>query len=164
MPQHKDLMGTDLHENKGVATASDNFVATALSGATVWQKVTTSNIDTASIPSINVRSIHTKFVNAGLTEKTYVTVPFKGTLTKVDTVLESALAGADAVLTVRNNAGSSAGTITVALSGSAAGDKDSLVPASNNTFVVGDNLSIESDGGPSNSPVIAVCYTFTVTS
>ena len=69
MPQHKDLTGTDLHENKGVATASDNFVATALSGATVWQKIATNNIDTSSIPSINVRSIHTKFVNAGLTEK-----------------------------------------------------------------------------------------------
>lgn len=41
---HKTLSGTDLHENKGAAAATDDYVATATSGATVWKKLTASNL------------------------------------------------------------------------------------------------------------------------
>lgn len=41
---HKTLSGAQLHENKGVASATDNTVATASSGATVWQKLTASHL------------------------------------------------------------------------------------------------------------------------
>ena len=41
---HSGLTGTNLHENKGVAAATDNTVATAVSGATVWAKLTASNL------------------------------------------------------------------------------------------------------------------------
>jgi len=42
--EHSTLTGTNLHENKGVATATDDFVATATSGATVWKKLTAANL------------------------------------------------------------------------------------------------------------------------
>ena len=42
--EHSTLTTTNLHENKGVSTASDNTVATAVSGATVWAKLTASNL------------------------------------------------------------------------------------------------------------------------
>ena len=41
---HSTLTSSNLHENKGVATATDDFVATATSGATVWKKLTASNL------------------------------------------------------------------------------------------------------------------------
>lgn len=47
---HKNLAGTQLHENKGVAAATNNTVATASSGATVWQKLTASHLTTTGNP------------------------------------------------------------------------------------------------------------------
>jgi hypothetical protein len=41
---HKSLTGTDLHENKGVSSASNGQVATASGGVTVWQKLTATNL------------------------------------------------------------------------------------------------------------------------
>lgn len=41
---HSTLTGSNLHENKGVSSATDNTVATAVSGATVWSKLTASNL------------------------------------------------------------------------------------------------------------------------
>lgn len=41
---HSSLTGSNLHENKGVAAATDNTVATASSGATSWQKLTASHL------------------------------------------------------------------------------------------------------------------------
>lgn len=47
---HKSLTGADLHENKGAASAADNTVATATSGATVWKKLTNANLDPTGNP------------------------------------------------------------------------------------------------------------------
>lgn len=47
---HKLLTGTDLHENKGAAAASDDYVATATDGATVWKKLTAANLATTGNP------------------------------------------------------------------------------------------------------------------
>lgn len=47
---HSTLTGSNLHENKGVSTATDNTVATAVSGATVWAKLTHSNLTTTGNP------------------------------------------------------------------------------------------------------------------
>lgn len=43
---HKTLSGTQLHENKGVSTASNNDVATCTASATVWQKLTHNHLTT----------------------------------------------------------------------------------------------------------------------
>jgi hypothetical protein len=47
---HKNLSGNQLHENKGASTATDDHVATAASGATVWQKLTHANLTTTGNP------------------------------------------------------------------------------------------------------------------
>lgn len=41
---HSVLTGTDLHENKGAAAATNDFVATVTTGATVWKKLTAVNL------------------------------------------------------------------------------------------------------------------------
>lgn len=48
--QHSALTGASLHENKGVAAAPTGTVATASSGATVWQKLTATNLTTTGNP------------------------------------------------------------------------------------------------------------------
>lgn len=161
---HSTLTGADLHENKGVASAADNTIATAASGATVWQKVTNNSIDSTSIFNINYRFMTTHFVDVSTPEKVYLVVPFNATLTKVDTTLQGAITTANSTLTVRNNAGSSAGTITVAFAGSAAGDIDTLSPSSNNTFTTGQKMSIETDGASSTAARLDIVLTFLLTS
>lgn len=42
--EHSTLTTTNLHENKGVSTATDNTVATAVSGSTVWAKLSAANL------------------------------------------------------------------------------------------------------------------------
>ena len=92
----------------------------------------------------------------------YIASPVAGTVASVRTVLNGAIATADATLTVKNDAGSSMGTITIANSSSAAGDKDSLSPASNNTVSVGDNIEIETDGASTNTVRVFVTVTITL--
>lgn len=90
----------------------------------------------------------------------YLTIPFAGTVTKVDSVLNGAIATADAVLTVKDGDGNSMGTITIANSSSAAGDKDSLSPSSNNGIAAGETIEIETNGASTNA--VRVFLTVTV--
>lgn len=164
MAEHSVLAEAELHENKGVSTAAANTVATANgSGATVWQKITSSSVDTSSIFTTNKAYLTAEIPDVSTSDTVYVYVPFAGTLTLVGTVLENAITVADSTVTIRNNGGSSAGTITIAYTGSAAGDVDSLSPASNNTFTAGQRLSIETDGASTTAAKLFVTLAFTVT-
>lgn len=164
MPLHDSLVDAELHENKGVAGASANTVATADgAGATVWQKIKSNNIDSTSVFNVNKTQMVVDILDVSTAEKVWVYVPFAGTLTKVGTVLHGAITVADSTLTVKNNAGSSAGTLTVAYTASAAGDIDELTPASNNTFTAGQKLSIETDGASTTAARITVTLYFTIT-
>lgn len=163
MPVHNTLAEAELHENKGVASASNNTVATASSSATVWQKVNSSMIDTSSIFDTNKQYIYLDITDVSTAETCYIVIPFAGTLTEVFTILDGAITVADSTVTVRNNAGLSAGTIVVAFTGSAAGDIDTLVPTSNNTFTKGQRLSVATDGASTTAARLKVSLLFTVT-
>lgn len=56
---HSGLTGSNLHENKGVSSATDNTVATAVSGATVWAKLTASNL-TGTGNSFGAQLLHVR--------------------------------------------------------------------------------------------------------
>jgi hypothetical protein len=84
-------------------------------------------------------------------ETIYIPMPYAGTVSKIITVLEGAITSADATITAKNSAASSMGTITVAFTGSAAGDVDTLAPASNNTVTDDDYITVETDGGSSTA-------------
>lgn len=85
----------------------------------------------------------------------YTVAPEGGTLKKVQTVLNGAITGADAVLTVKVN-GTSAGTITVANASSAAGDQDELDCDIN--VPEGAAIELETNGGSTNAVSIGVSY------
>ncbi len=78
----------------------------------------------------------------------YLAIPFACTVTQVYSVAYAAIAAADNVLTVANNAGSAMGTITVAFTGSAIGDVDTITAiTTNNTFTAGQKMSVISNSG-----------------
>ena len=164
MALHSALTGSELHENKGVAAASNNTVATAASSATVWQKVNSNMIDTASIFDTNRGVISAVIDDVSTAGTVYIVFPFAVTINKIRTVLGGAITGADSVITVRNHSGGSMGTLTIANSGSAAGDIDSLNPSSNNTIAADNKMSIETDGASTGAQKLYITVQFTATS
>lgn len=57
--EHSTLTTTNLHENKGVSTATTDTVATAVAGATVWAKLTASNL-TGTGNSFGAQLLHVR--------------------------------------------------------------------------------------------------------
>ena len=133
MPLHSALTGTDLHEPKGVAAAAagKTYLSDGL-GSGSWV-----------VPPYTLTSVIDDVSTAATV---YIPVPYAGTVTKVVTVLAGSLTTANAIVTVRNAAGTSMGTLTITQAGSAAGDVDTLLPASNNTFVSDSKIQIDTDG------------------
>lgn len=162
MTQHSALTGSSLHENKGAAEADDDEVATATSGATVWKKLTPDNFD-ASVYNVNKTFLQCVIADVSTAEIVYVPIPFAGTLTKVTTVLEGTISGADSIITVKDTSGDSAGTITIANAGSLPGDIDTLTPVSNNTFTTGTFLTIETNGASTGTFRLWITLSFTIT-
>ena len=149
---HASLTGSDLHETKGAASASADTVHKADgSGATSWSKVTSANVDTSSIFNTNKFKLTAALPDISTASSVYLVIPVAGTITKAWGCLQGAISGSDSVVTFYNHAGSSMGTMTVAQSGSAAGDVDSVTPASNNTFTAGQVLRITTDGASTNT-------------
>lgn len=80
-----------------------------------------------------------------------ITSETSGELVKVSTVLGGVIATADDTITISNGA-NSMGTITVAYSGSAEGDIDSLSPSNDYRFLNdGDWIKIATDGASTNT-------------
>lgn len=105
----------------------------------------------------NGNDLKSVFVTAKIADistagQTYVPSPITGKLKKVTGVLNGAITGANSVLTVKAPDGT-VGTITVAHSGSAAGDVDSLDCENNNSVEKGELVEIETDGGSTNTVV-----------
>lgn len=142
MTQHSALTGADLHEPKGVASATRGqaYIANG-SGSGVWR---------------DIGALTTYLADVSAPSSVYLVIPYDCAITKVSTCLQGAITGANAILTVYNHAGSSMGTITVAFSGSAAGDIDTLSPVSNNTFTAGERIRIATDGASSTTQPITI--------
>lgn len=163
MALHSSLTGSELHENKGVSTASDNTVASATSGATVWRKVNTSMVDGTSIFNTNRAVFQAVLTDVSTAETIYIAIPFACTVTRVVSVLQGAISGADATVTCRDNGGTSMGTLTVAYSGSAAGDVDILTPSTNNTFSANQRMAIQTDGASTDAQKLFLTVYVTAT-
>jgi len=136
--QHSALTDPNLHEPKGVAAASAGRVYVSDgSGSGDW--------------SPRQYTLSAIISNVSSAETVYVPVPYSGTVVKVTSVLEGAITVADATVTVSNSAAASMGTLTIAFTGSAAGDVDTVAPASNNTVTDDDYITIATDGGSTDA-------------
>lgn len=165
MGAHANLTGADLHESKGVSTAAANTVAVADgAGSTAFSKIGSSSINTSSIFNTNVFFLTARFPDIGTVSSIYVPIPANCTLNTITTATQSAVTGADTILTVANYALSTIGTVTIALATAAAGDVDTFSASVNNTFLSGTFLKITTDGGATNSVETFITLKFTWTS
>lgn len=97
----------------------------------------------------------------GASAKVYrVVCPVAGTLKKVHTVIDAALATGNATLTTKINATSvTGGVVTITQAGSAAGDVDSATCTASNTIAAGDVISITVGGtNDSTTPTAEVIF------
>lgn len=162
--QHSALTSTDLHECKGADSASANTVRVSNgAGSGTWQTITTSQLNTSSIFNVNERNLCIRITDVSTAGVVYVPLPWNCTLTAAYTTLGAALATANSIITFKDNGGNTAGTITVAYSGSAAGDVDSTTFSVNNTFTQGQRMSIETDGGSTNTATLDIVLVLTRT-
>lgn len=161
MPKHADLTGAELHEPKGVDAASASTVYLANgAGSGSWTKLPASAIDTTTIKNVSKEQITTLFIDIGTVGSQYLVIGKACRIDKVWSTPQLATATSATIVTIRNDAGTSMGTITIP-SGAAAGSIQSLTPASNNTFTAGTKLQIETDGGTSTAS--NVTFTFELT-
>jgi len=161
MANHASLTGAELHEPKGVASASVNttYVADG-SGSGAWQKIGSSSINTGSILNLNKGAFTYTFTDIGTAASKYIGIPFGCTINKITVCVQSSPTTSPTVLTFRNDAGTSMGTITI-LAAAIPGAIGTLSPSSNNSFTTDTKFQIDTDGGAANNPdaVISVTYT-----
>lgn len=158
MALHKDLADVHLHEPKGVASASVDTVYVANgSGSGTWEKVSSASIDGASVLNVNRQFLSMRFTDIGTVASRYLSFPKACRIDKITIALQAATATAATILTFRNDAGTSMGTITIG-SGAAAGAVGALTPASNNTFTANTKVQIDTDGGTSTSSDVEITF------
>ena len=107
--------------------------------------------------------ITTSIADISTAGQIYVVSPVAGTISKIYSVINGAIATANAVLTPKI-AGTAItdGAITVAFSGSAAGDVDSSTPSALNTITAGAAIEIETDGASTNTVEVVLTIEITL--
>ncbi len=164
--KHNALTGADLHEPKGVASASSGQVYVADGAASgAWSNYLATNLDLTGITNgdflysnagtvagetlnnANRVAITTQIDDISGTNSGYVVAPLAGDIIACWSVIDGAINTSDTVLTGSiNGVNMTDGTITIATAGSAAGDRDSATPSANNTVAAGDAIRFLSDG------------------
>lgn len=151
MPTHASMTDPELHEPKGAASASANTVYRATgAGSGSWGKVGITHLDTSSILFTNKTSITMDFADIGLPGTIYVPIPYNATVTNIIGAIQTAIAGANTLISIANSSGASMGSITFPLTGSAAGNTVAVSPTGSNVFTAGQSLRISSDGAATN--------------
>jgi len=93
----------------------------------------------------------------------YVVSPVAGTISKIYSVINGAIATANSILTPKiAGTAITGGAITVAFSGSAAGDVDSSTPSAANEITAGAAIEIETDGASSNTVEVVLTIEITL--
>lgn len=163
--QHNALTGSALHETKGADAASANTVHKADgAGGTSWSKITEDNIDTSDIKNINKIYLNYEIADINTAASYYVVAPLGGTISKIWTVLHGATSSADTTIKLQlNNVDVTNSTVTIAQSGSAAGDVDSATPSGANTVAQGGAIEIVCGGEGASTVAVTVCIEITCT-
>lgn len=152
MAQHKDLTGTDLHEIKGADAATSGQIPIANgSGGAVFTDVNNTN---------KVFVTHT--IDDISTAGSYWVLPgIAGTITDIGSVINGAIATADATLSFEiGGVAITSGNIVIANAGSAAGDVDTSSPSALNVITATDPIEMITDGASTN--IVAATITFII--
>ena len=108
-----------------------------------------SKVDIEHLGGIPLTAKITDISTAG---STFVVCPFAGKITKIYSTIKNAITTANAVLSFEiGGVAVTGGGITVAYSGSAAGDVDSSTPTAKNVVAAGQAIELITDGGSSTA-------------
>lgn len=151
MAEHRNLTGSDLHEPKGVASASVNTAYFADgSGSGSWRKVTVADLNNTTLFP-NLFTVSATITDISTAQTLLVSVPYTSTLRKVVGVLGGPITVANSTITLLQNGGSTTTSLTVNYTGSAKGSDVVVSPSVNNTFVEGDFVEISTDGASTDA-------------
>lgn len=109
-----------------------------------------------------MRTLNDYFLSAEIADvstagQVYIPVPDGGRIIKILSVLGGAISGADAGLTAKiGGTAVTGGAITIANSGSAAGDVDTCEPTAANTVLEGGSIEIETDGASTGAVAVGL--------
>lgn len=165
MPEHKDIADPDIHEPKNIASAAANRVYLSNgSGSGSWSQVPATALNTSSIFNLNKHVVYAELPDVSTADFVLVPCPFACTLNRVTTILHAAITIADATITVTNSTGpATVGTLTIAFTGSAEGDIDTLNASVNNTFTAGTYVKVATDGASTTTAKLGILLEFTRT-
>lgn len=108
-------------------------------------------------PSNATKFLTIEIPDISTADQRYVVPGFRGKITRISSAINGAIATADADLTAKiGGTAVTGGVITVAQSGSAAGDVDSATPTGANTFTASDAIEVETDGASTNTVAVVV--------
>lgn len=133
--QHSALTDPELHEPKGASSAtSEQFYVADGIGSGAWE-----------YQNFVLNAVIDDISTAG---SFWVVSPYAGTIEKIYTVINSPITLADATLSFEiGGTPVTSGGITIAFTGSAAGDIDSSTPSANNAVTAGQAIELITDGG-----------------
>lgn len=162
MVAHKDLTGSDLHENKGANTATVYSVLKADgAGASFFEKIKLVNFD-AEIKTVNQRVVTARLTAIITAGSILLPVIETCTLNSITFVQDAVLGTANVTITAYKNSSAMSPTATIATTG-VKGTIVTLNPVTNNTFVAGDYIEIASGGGGTGTVNLSIILKFTVT-
>ena len=114
------------------------------------------------VPQLATKEYPVTMTDVSTAGSVWVVPSTGGTISKIYSVINGAIGTADAGITVKiNGVAVTGGAITIAFSGSAAGDVDSATPSALNTVVAGDKIEILTDGASTNT--VAANFTVEIT-
>jgi hypothetical protein len=111
-----------------------------------------------------MRTLNDYFITAEIEDistasSTFVAIPDGGKVVKILTALQGAISGADAAITFEiGGTAMTNSAITVANSGSAAGDVDTSAPSAANRVEEGGSIEIITDGGSTGTAKLVVTF------
>lgn len=151
MPEHANVDPSNIHEPKGANSASVNttYISDG-AGSGSWSLVPAASI--TGVNNINIKALNVTFDNISTAGSRWLVCPLAGDITKIYTVIDASISGADCGISFEiGGVAVTNGNITIAQSGSAAGDVDSSTPTAANTLTAGQAIEIISDGASSNT-------------
>jgi len=100
-------------------------------------------------------TVQAYLVDISTASSAWVVSPWRGKITRVYSIIDTAITGANAVWTLEINGTAVTGvSVTVTQSGSAAGDMDEGTPTGANTVEEGDKIEFISDGASSTTSAV----------
>jgi hypothetical protein len=109
------------------------------------------------IPGLESKFLTVRIDDISTAGQMYVVPGFNGYIRKAHSVINGAIATADADLTLKiGGTAVTGGVITVATASSAAGDVDSVTPTALNSFTSTQAIEVETDGASTNTVEVVI--------